>query len=293
MRSDGGHGLMVGERWVMRHWAPFDEREAERALGLGQGQLVAFLYNDHHTLAQLARSRGVPFESLVRRLSKWTEQQPAADRREIEQRIRLALVSGHMPQHLFDHVFHGFAFTPELLAASELTHSEFAAKRRSGESYNALIRAAGNDPAQTTRLVHQGIDENAAAAVASGETPPSQARRMAARQHRRVSCWFWRPPQRLDSAAPYGRKYNFHIHGHTAADVPTTRAEQLIEDTRIRRALAGRPNSCWELPQQFRGDPGAPLTRRELRRLATIPGGYHGQAANDHGQPESSAHAGH
>lgn len=295
MRATGGHGLMVGERWVMRHWAPFDEREAERALGLAPGQLIAFLYNDHHTIAQLARSRGVKFESLVQRLSAWTASLPAADRPVIRQRIRLALVSGHMPQHVFDHVFHGLAFTSELLVGTEMTHAEFSEQRRAGRSYDAMIRAAGNDPAATKALVHAGIDANAAAGVRTGQTPRSQARRMAARQHRRVDCWFARPPQLVDPAAPYGRRYNLHIHGHTAADVPTTRAAQRIEDDRIRRNLLRRPASCWELPQVFRGDPGAPLTRRELRRLARIPAGYRGIAANDHAGPGSSepGHAGH
>ena len=53
-----------------------------------------------------------------------------------------------------------------------------------------------------------------------------------------------------------------------------------VEDRLIARGLASRPHRCWDLPQQFAGDPGAPLTRLQLRKLARLPHGYRG-AVND------------
>ena len=56
--AGAGHNWLPDEEWVHRHWLPFDERELEAALGLRRRELEAYLYDDHHTLAELARARG-------------------------------------------------------------------------------------------------------------------------------------------------------------------------------------------------------------------------------------------
>jgi len=82
------HGLLPNERWVMQHWSPLDEQTLAHALRMPLPQVEAFLYNDHHTLAQLAIARCVNFETLVSKLSAWTENVPNADPEVIKQRIR-------------------------------------------------------------------------------------------------------------------------------------------------------------------------------------------------------------
>lgn len=276
MPNTARHGLLINERWVMAHWVPFDEREAERALDLAPGQLTAYLYNDHHTIAQLAAQRHVPFEGLVERLSAWTADAPAADKAVIEQRIRLVLVSGHLAQHLVGHVFHGVAYTTTLVNRSGLSSQAFADHRDHGWSYTKLIERNGVDMKPVEALLASRVAKNQTRGVTQGETPRSEADRLGERQSGRLHCWLTRPSQYLDPAAPYDRRYTKHDRGHTVADVPTNRSEQDVEDRLIADGLAGRPKSCWDLPAPFVGDPGAPLSRRALRKLARVPAGFKG-----------------
>lgn len=277
MPNDARHGLLIDEPWVTHHWAPFDERTAERALSLRRGQLIAFLYNDHHTIAQLARRRGIGFERLVDELSAWSDHTPGADPKVIRQRTRLMLVSGHLAQHVFGHLFHNMAFTSVLVRASGLSEPAFSARRGSGETYRALVRLGHGDPAAVQYKISLGVARNAQRGFAQHETPESEAQRMERVQHARLHCWFTRPEQYLDPAAPYDRRYTKHAKSHTAADVPTTVAEQAVEDAAIQRGLEGRPPSCWDKPALLAINPGAPLTRRELRKLARVPNGFKGK----------------
>lgn len=280
MPANAKHGLLPNERWVNDHWAPFDERQAERELRLQPGQLQAFLYNDHRTLAQLARQRDVPFETLVDHLAAWTDHVPGADKAEIKQRIRLVLIGGHLAQHVFYHVFHGLSFTSSLVDAARISEYTFRQHRGEGWTYRRLISTHGGDADATERKLSGLIDRNQRRGVALHETPASEGRQLAALQHRRLKCWFDRPAQYLDPAAPYDRRYTKHDTDHTSADVPMTRAGQRVEDRLISRGLAGRPAGCWDLPQQFHGDPGAPISRLELRRLGHVPAGFKGPMIN-------------
>jgi hypothetical protein len=285
------HGLLPDARWVMQHWSPLDEQTLADTLGIKVLQVEAFLYNDHHTLAQLALARGVDFEALVDRLSAWTEDVPGADREAIAQRIRLVLVSGHLAQHVLFHVFHGEHLSPMLKRASKLPDERFATLRNDRWSYRRLILHAGGDPAAMLGHLRTDIRRRQKRGVDSHQTPKSQGDRLVARQLRRLPCWFGRAPQPLDPAAPYDRAYTKHAPDHSEKDVPTTRAEQTVEDRLIAKGLASRPHACWDLPQQFRGDPGAPLTRRQLRVLARLPHGYEGKINDPH--PHTGRRPGH
>lgn len=276
MPADARHGLLPDEPWVMAHWAPFDERTLTTALRLRPAQLQAFLYNDHHTLAQLARARHVGFTGLVRRLTAWTADVPGADRAEIERRTRLVLVSGHLAQHVLYHVFHGFDLVPRVVRASHVRWATFDARRADRWSLRRIVTSGGGDPAAVERDLAGAIDAERDRALARHASPATQAARMDARQQGRLHCWFTRPPQALDPSAPYDRGYTKHAPEHTSADVPRTRAAQAREDREIARGLAGRPHGCWGRPQQFRGDPGAPLSRRRLRVLGGVPSGFKG-----------------
>lgn len=280
MPANAKHGLLPNERWVNNHWAPFDERQAERELRLKPGQLQAFLYNDHRTLAQLARQKDVPFETLVDHLAAWTDHVPGADKAEIKQRIRLVLIGGHLAQHVFYHVFHGLSFTSSLVSASTVSEPTFRRHRGERWSYRKLIAKHGGDADAMQRRLGQLIDRNQQRGVRLKVTPASEGKQLAALEQRRLPCWFDRPAQYLDPSAPYDRRYTKHDKDHTSADVPATRAEQRVEDRLISRGLAGRPPGCWDEPQPFHGDPGAPISRRELRRLGHVPAGFKGPLIN-------------
>jgi hypothetical protein len=274
------HGLLPNERWVMQHWSPLDEQTLAHALCLSLPQVEAFLYNDHHTLAQLAIARGLDFETLVGTLAAWTANVPAADREVIEQRIRLMLVSGHLAQHVLFHVFHGEDLSPAVKAAAELPAPRFATLRNDRWSYRRLILHAGGNPAAMMDRLATQIRHRQQTGRDSAQTPQRQGNRLVARQLRRLPCWFGRAAQPLDPAAPYDRDYTKHAPGHSDQDVPATRAQQAVEDRLISQGLAKRPHACWDLPEQFADDPGAPLSREQLRVLAGLPHGYHG-AVND------------
>lgn len=274
------HGLLPNERWVMQHWSPLSEQTLADALGIPPAQLEAFLYNDHHTLAQLAIARGLDVETLVDTLAAWTANVPTADREVIEQRIRLMLVSGHLAQHVLFHVFHGENLSPALKDAANLPAARFATLRNDRWSYRRLILRAGGHPAAMMGQLATQIRHRQQTGLDTGQTPQSQGDRLVARQLRRLPCWFGRAAQPLDPAAPYDRAYTKHAPDHSDKDVPTTRAQQAVEDRLISHGLANRPHACWDLPAQFAGDPGAPLTRELLRALARLPLGYQG-AVND------------
>ena len=295
MPDDARHGLIIDERWVMLHWAPFDERVAERALSLRPGQLEAFLYDDHHTIAQLAEQRGIGFERLVGELSDWADHTPGADPELIRQRVRLMLVSGHLAQHVFGHVFHGIASTSTLQRAVHLSQKTFAERRAQGWSYRDLIKRIDGDPAAVQYGISQALGRNQRRGVRRHETSPQQSTRLLHRQRSQLHCWFTRPAQLVDPAAPYGREYLKHVPGHTAADVPHTREEQTAEELALAASLAARPASCWTLPQAFTSDPGAPLSRQQLRELAGVPDGFDGPVNDqlDHPDMEHDEHAGH
>jgi hypothetical protein len=274
------HGLLPNERWVMQHWAPFDEQTLADGLGMRLPQVEAFLYNDHHTLAQLAAARGIDFETLAGQLAAWTTFVLAADNEVVKQRIRLTLVSGHLAQHVLFHVFHGEDLSPALKQATKLPAARFAKLRNDRWSYRRLIARAGGNPAAAIARVAAQIRRRQQAGLNSGQTPQEQGNRLVARQLRRLPCWFGRAAQPLDPAAPYDRDYTKHAPDHSDADVPVTRGQQAVEDRRISYGLATRPHACWDLPEQFVGDPGAPLMRMQLRALARLPQGYRG-AVND------------
>ncbi len=108
--AGAGHNWLPDEEWVHRHWLPFDERQVEAALGLRGRELEAYLYDDHHTLAALARARGVGLDALVDRLlAGWGDVPQRAVLRERTVRV---LEQGHLAQHLFFHVFHGLELHP-------------------------------------------------------------------------------------------------------------------------------------------------------------------------------------
>jgi hypothetical protein len=286
------HGLLPNERWVMQHWSPLDEQTLADALSIPLPQVEAFLYNDHHTLAQLAIARGLDFETLVGELSAWTANVPAADREVIEQRIRLMLVSGHLAQHVMFHVFHGEDLSPALKKAARLPAARFATLRNDRWSYRRLILRTGASPAAMMGQLATQIRHRQQTGLDSGQTPQSQGDRLVARQLRRLPCWFGRAAQPLDPAAPYDRAYTKHAPEHSDNDVPTTRAQQAVEDRLISQGLAKRPHACWDLPEQFTGDPGAPLTRKQLRALARLPHGYQGEVNDPHphnGRRQSAA----
>jgi hypothetical protein len=252
------HNWLPGEEWVYRHWIPFDEQMLEDALGLERRELEAYLYDDHHALAGLARARGVDPERLADHLvAPW---QPIVDPAHVamlRDRTMRLLTQGHLAQHVFFHVFHGL----DVGAAAPLAFGV------SAQRYRELRGARG------TPLGIAGLGERSASAVRQGmiglfrmdyergiatrQAWVAESARIVARQIARLPCWIRSTPARWDPGNPYGKQ--MQQHGDHASDWPRTASERREDERRVERSRRSLPRSCWYRPPR---SAAAPTARR-------------------------------
>lgn len=238
---DGGHNWLPDEEWVHRHWVPFDERELGAALGLRDGELEAYLYNDHHTLAALARSRGIGVDALVERLVGAWGPVPQLD--ELRARTRRLLTQGHLAQHVFFHVFHGVELGEHSDHVFGMPVDAYRALREDGASYAEIASAGAVELTVLRDQVVAGLLANRRDGVANGQAWPAQSDRILRRTLQRLPCWLDRPPAALDPANPYGK--NRFLHGPHAAGWPATAAQRRTDERRVERFRAGLARACW------------------------------------------------
>lgn len=244
-----GHNWLPEEMWVHRHWVPFDSRALEAELGLGPRRLEAYLYDDHHTLAELAAARGVALDALVDRLlAGWGDvpQLPLLRARTVQ-----VLTQGHLAQHLFFHVFHGLELHPHSEHVFGMTDDAYRALRQDGASYVEIARA-GNAPLARLRAhVKATIAADRRDGVERGEAWPADSARVQARTLARMDCWLRSPPAALDPGNPYGK--NRFLHGPHTAGWPATAAERRVDERRVERFRRGLKRSCWPHPPRWSG----------------------------------------
>src|SRR5688572_28662488 len=102
------HTWLPSAEWVPGHWIPFDEQALNEALGLRGRDLEAYLYDDHHTLWDLARARGKdPGQLADELIGPWRQTASAARLARLRDLTMRILTQGHLAQHAFFHVFHG------------------------------------------------------------------------------------------------------------------------------------------------------------------------------------------
>ena len=264
------HNWLPDEMWVHHHWVPFDEAQLKLELGLRGRDLHAYLYDDHRTLAALARARGVDVDELATRLvAPWGDVDPAQLAR-LRERTYLVLTQGHLAQHMFFHVFHGLhldRFAPGMFG---MPAAHAARLRGQGRSWIEILER-GAVPAQTFRAAFRGVLEaDARSGVALREASPAQADRIVARTLAWTPCWMTRPAPRLDHANPYGK--NHLLHGAHSASWPASAREQREDERRVERFRVRLPQSCWSRPPAWswqahglrapKPTPGAASTRR-------------------------------
>ena len=142
-------------------------REAlKRALGLRGLDLHAYLYNDHHTLAELARRRGLdPLELADRLVAPW-QGIDEARRALLRDRTLRILTQGHLAQHMFFHVFHGLHLGESVSELFGMPLAQYQALRAEGLTYAEIMRRGGVPQARFragfTRLLEHHRDEGAA-----------------------------------------------------------------------------------------------------------------------------------
>jgi hypothetical protein len=244
--AGAGHNWLPEEEWVHRHWLPFDERVLERELRLRPGELEAYLYNDHHTLAARAP---VPLDTLIDRLLAGWGDVPQLDL--LRERTRRVLTQGHLAQHLFFHVFHGLELHPHSEHVFGMADDAYRALREGGATY-AEIAADGGVPLTRLRShVLEAIRADRRDGVARGEAWPAESARIFARTAARLGCWLRRPPAALDPANPYGK--NRFLHGPHAAGWPSTASERRVDERRVERFRRGLMRACWPQPPRWGG----------------------------------------
>ena len=247
---NAGHNWLPHEEWVHRRWIPFDERALNVKLGLGPDELRAYLYNDHHTLADLARRRGVAPRALARQLVAPWRGISAKRRAVLLDRTWRILTQGHLSQHVFFHVFHGLPVhinSPDLFGMPDATYQ---ALRQQGLSY-AAVAVQGGVPLERLRaMIVAMIESDHRDGIAGRQAWPRQSDRIRDRTLAQLMCWLQQPPISRDPANPYGK--NRFLHGRHRAGWPSTAREWRIDERRVERVRQRLPKSCWPLPKRWR-----------------------------------------
>lgn len=293
MPLDSRHPSLMNVGWVTSHQSPIDEDELAKELALKPGQLQAYLYDDHHTLAQLATTKGIELEGLLERLTAWSASLTPEQQAVVKQRARLVLVGGHLAQHLFFHVYHGNIVmsspTSPGFKASKLSWKKYREARIAGRSIDQIVKSAGGDIAKVTAEYKTALTAQNQQAVAAGETPQSQASRMTSREIAQLRCFMKNKRKGLDKSPAYGNLVLGH-KPHTAKQVPKTVAQQKKEERRIERYRKRQKRGCYSYPDRWTGTAGKPLSRAALRAFGGMNGDYTGSLIAMRNEPASAHH---
>ena len=205
------HNWLPEEEWVGRHWIPFDEQALKAELGLQRRDLHAYLYNDHHTLADLARARGLEPQALADRLVAPWQGITDAHRAVLRERTLRILTQGHLAQHMFFHVFHGAALHRLDRAARDGRDVLSAPSRGRSSSYAEIARAAASAAERLTTGIAALFEIDRRDGVERLEAWPAEAERILARRSAWLDCWLAHRRRGDDPANPYGK--NRFLHG--------------------------------------------------------------------------------
>ncbi|MEA2308567.1 MAG: hypothetical protein QOI65_853 [Thermoleophilaceae bacterium] len=227
------HRWLPDEEWVMDHWVPFDESRLYELLGIRTKRLFTWLSNDHRTLADLARRRGVDPDTLARRLlaprrDELSEHQYAI----LRERSEDMLTQGHLAQHVFFHVFHGDLLTGHFQSWFGVSHERWVELRLDRFTPRQIARRGGRDPAVAAGHVRDYYAMMADDGVERHATSRAEADLMLVRQTRLTNCWMKSPLPRYDRKDPFGRRWD----GHGPHD----------SDSRIGVIHPKPPKGCWK-----------------------------------------------
>jgi hypothetical protein len=241
------HDWLPDEDWIARHWVPFDERTLTARLGIRSRDLEAYLYDDHHPLADLARARGLDIAALRDELvAPWRSTVDVTRYTLLRERTERVLTQPHLAQHVFFHLFHGSAVahdpqgtfglpadTVRQLRLGGLTPAEIA--QRGGVS-EAALRAS------ILHFLHLEHDEGILRQVAW----PAESHRILLRQTTGLDCWLDSPRAGDDPANPYGKARFWH--GPHPRGWPRTRRERRRNERRVERLRRSLRRGCWKIP---------------------------------------------
>ena len=180
------------EPWVNDLWLPYEEQRLYRLLGRTRGEVFRWVRVDaHHTMAQLARRRGLSVARLSAALvAPRRSGVSAAMLRTLRRRATLTLTQGHLGQHLLFHALHQTAIPNRATQIFGVrTREQFLRLRRSELSPLQIGELFGRARVDMQRGCVRALRDAAALGVRRGELPPRQAEVMLDRQIRQVPRW--------------------------------------------------------------------------------------------------------
>jgi hypothetical protein len=209
------HNWLPTEDWSAFHWSPFDELRLAQLLGISHREVYDYQSDDHRTLAALAVARGIDPRTLREDLlAPWKGKVTRAQLRVLRNHTSRMLTQGHLAQHMFWHPFHSPAY---MRNADKAAHDLFGVSiktyrrlRRARYTEVQIAAAGGRTPAQLKRTITRHMEMEAGMGVHMKLTPPSQARRMLARQKSLIDCWMSKPLPRFDRDIPFGDPLSHH-----------------------------------------------------------------------------------
>jgi hypothetical protein len=254
------HRWLPDEEWVSRHWVPFHERRLNRALGLRDRQLEAYLYNDHRVLAQLARRREISVEELTEYLVKpWQSRADPARLEILRERTVRVLTQGHLAQHIFFHIFHRVGLHSMARTLYGISPARFSRLRHEGHTPLEIARKSGLSSQRVRDRIERVVRAHRDEGVARQEAWPGEAQRIFKRQVRALHCWLRSPMPGADHGNPYGKATQ--QHGQHRRRWPSSRAQRKADQRRVERVRRSLTSSCWHRPPAFRARvTGARLT---------------------------------
>ena len=236
------HHWLPNESWSHKHWLPYDEAALYSILGVDTQTLFDWLADDHHTVAQLARRRGVDPRTLAKRLMAPRRASLTRARyRVLLARAERTITQGHLAQHVFFHVFHGVHLNghedghiEHLFGTDRATYNRL---RQEGWSPNAIATRYGRPLDVLRDHVVEALDDQSARGVRERAQTQAQADRMLARQLRVVDCWLASPLAKNDPDNPFGDTWGWH------GPHPRGVRDGISRDAKT-------PRGCWEpLPE--------------------------------------------
>jgi hypothetical protein len=262
---DAPHQWLPDEPWVKEHRIPFDERRLDRALDLRGRELESYLFDDHHTLAMLARLRGLRIGTLADGLVE-PRRTTVSERRlaVLRDRAMRLLTQGHLAQHVFFHIFHRFGLHPLSRRLFGVTAAHLDRLRKDGWTpLEVARRHHGASRRELIAALRGLVRERNRRAEATGESWPSEARRFMNRQIRLVPCWVRSLTPTADPGNPYGKAHA--QHGPHARGWPTTARQRRLDEQHVEALRRRLQRTCWPRIRPWRWDVWLARSRTSTR----------------------------
>jgi hypothetical protein len=185
-----GKNWLPNEDWVIRHWIPFEERRLYAALGVRKQFVFKWLDDYDHTIAGLARLRGIDPNSLIHRLVRpWKGKVSRKQYLRLRSRTRRTMTQSHLSRHLLFHVFHNRRIGDNARTIFGVSKYTWWDMRRSGRTVMEVARRGKRSERQVLRELLPFLERELRVGVKRDMTPRRQARAFYRTQRAKLRTW--------------------------------------------------------------------------------------------------------